>query len=142
MRDTLIIFGAIMAVLAFLVWHESNSVAPGQLALAPNVSSQASASQAAIPQAKKLKRHSKTASHEKAVKKQKYLHGVPVQDFLSASHNSLPSQVSPNRPNGVRVFLQCMEVVQGKTAELSERECKQVANRNQSSDRRAVQFGF
>ncbi len=68
---------------------------------------------------KKLKRSKKSKT---------VVHGVPLEDFVDAKQNALPMfDVTAGKPNGVRMFVQCMEVKKGNTVNLNERECSELA---------------
>lgn len=60
----------------------------------------------------------------------KVVHGVPLQDFVRGGRNKLPSEVVADTPNGVRVFLQCMEFKKARPTGLTETECNQLIAKN------------
>ncbi len=73
--------------------------------------------------------------------KSKVVHGVPLEAFVQGGRNTLPAEVSPGAPGGVRVFLQCMELRPGNTQNLSEKECKELANANPALKRHPIAVG-
>ena len=59
--------------------------------------------------------------------KQPVVYGVPVASWLKHSKNQLPSKVEAPTQQGVRVFFNCMELKEDRTAPLSQKECKEIA---------------
>ena len=60
----------------------------------------------------------------------KVVHGVPVAAWTLSRRDSLPmGPTSPAAPEGVRVFLQCMELKKGGPQSLAQSECQALAYR-------------
>lgn len=122
MRDTLIVIVAIAVLVLLIRWtqpSEQPSVVYPQAFELP------------LPQAK-----SSTAKRTKTAKlpslhrgrksgkdSQKFVHGVGVEAFVESEKDRLDYSVTEARPQGVRVFVQCMEVKNKKTNPLSRSEC-------------------
>ncbi len=72
-----------------------------------------------------------TAPEEKKVEP-KVLHGVPVEAWVLSKRNKVNlNKVPPPAPGNLRVFVQCMELKKGETDELTERKCRELAQRGQ-----------
>lgn len=94
----------------------------------PEESSSESEKISSIYSGKKLK-----AAASKKAAKAKVVHGVPLEDFIDAKQDALPMyDVTQGKPNGVRMFVQCMEVKKGNTLNLSEQQCAELTMRTPS----------
>jgi hypothetical protein len=140
MRDTLVLFGVVGALIGYLTWSsETKRTAPAPVAAAPRVAS-ARATQPALEKMKETEplpgiyRSSKKTSEPK-----KTLHGVPLEDYVLGVQNQLPKSIPQKAPAGVRVFVQCFEVKKGHAANLSEGECSGLVARG-TSDTKSI-FG-
>ncbi len=159
MRDTIIAVVVIASIIGLVYWTngESNeklkstvegTVRGGEgksISDRPAMAAQRKSRSASKPASSSQKLHSIYSSKELnksgQQKSQKVVHGVPLDSFVDQSQNSLRfTEVSPQAPNGVRVFLQCFELQQGKTAALKEKECNELLAKSERS-RRSAYFG-
>lgn len=164
MRDTLIIFVIILAVIGLVLWNQPSAVAPSGLVTQgvknegnpdahpranPSAESQTRRKSSRVAVKRTAQPSEESSAQGEALpsiyssqklktdsKDKKVVLGVPLQDFLAANQNWLPTEVSAEAPQGVRVFLQCMELRSGKPSELNEKECKEIATRNQVQSKR------
>lgn len=84
---------------------------------------------------------SKKLKIDTKLKKSKVVHGVPLEAFVQGGRDTLPAEVSSGAPGGVRVFLQCMELRPGSTQNLTEKECKELAAANPTTQRHPIAVG-
>ncbi|MBI1859423.1 MAG: hypothetical protein HYR96_00705 [Deltaproteobacteria bacterium] len=52
---------------------------------------------------------------------------MPVQAYLASQRPSLPTAAPEPTENGVRLFVQCMEIKKSETRKTSESECRELA---------------
>lgn len=140
MKETVVIFVLILGFLALLWWQvpqatpthsftASHKAPPTQVATRdqkpPTFHQKRSTKKMGRPSSKPFHTEKKSVSS----KQEKVVYGVPVDGFVAKNKNSLAFPVSEKKPEGVRLFLQCLELKKGQTSELSEQECRAIANR-------------
>ncbi len=141
MRDTLVLFGFVGALVGYLYWSNEAKTTKTLPLVAIE---QHAVTTVAKPAAKKKGRETEALpgiyrSATKTAAPQKTLHGVPLEDYVLGVQNQLPKSVPQKAPAGVRVFVQCFEVKKGQTATLSEGECSGLVARG-TSDTKSI-FG-
>ena len=156
MRDTLVLIGIIALIIVVLLWKKPG-VGPSEITLKQGAQNEILATPfGGKSRHVRKERSGKVGRFEKMVeqseelpsiyssskraklarkKKKKYLHGLPVESFVDSRMNTLPSGVPDQAPEGVRVFLQCMELRPNDTAKLTESECNALASRTSTRNK-------